>query len=90
MLKKMCLFVLIFGLFSSVYALDFSAISKSALKEKKLILLSVESDNCRYCDKMNKETFTPSENIIKIQNHYVQKIVIAEDTNLPSNLEVKY
>lgn len=90
MIKKICSVLLIFGLFSSLYALDLSTISRSALKEKKLILLSVESENCRYCEKMNKETFTPKENILKIQNHYIQKIVIEDNTDLPANLNVRY
>lgn len=90
MLNKICSILLIFGLFGPLYALDFNSMAKSALKEKKLILLSVESDNCRYCEKMNKETFTPKENILKIQSRYVQKIVIEENTDLPANFDVKY
>lgn len=90
MFKKICLFLLIFSLFNSLYALDLSSISKNALQEKKLILLSVESENCRYCEKMNKETFTPKENVMKIQSHYIQKIVIEDHIDLPVNLKVKY
>jgi len=89
-MKKLALLMFVLGIFNSLNALDFNRISKDAIKTGKLILLSVESSNCRYCEKMNKETFTPNENILKIQNHYIQKIVIAENTDLPVNLDVKY
>lgn len=39
---------------------------------------------------MNKETFTPKENVMKIQSHYIQKIVIEDHIDLPVNLKVKY
>ena len=90
MIKKISLLVLFLGIFSSMYALDLNKVSKDALKNHKLILLSVESENCHYCKKMNKETFNPTKNHSKIVSQYIQKIVIKEDTKLPNNLKVKY
>lgn len=74
----------------SLQAIDLQDVSKSALKEHKLILLSVESENCRYCEKMNKEVFTPNKYVSKINSQYIQKIVLIQDVNLPKNLKVKY
>ncbi len=90
MLRKFGFIFLLLGLFNSLFALDLSEVSKNALKEHKLILLSVESQNCFYCKKMNKEVFTPKKNISKIEKQYIQKIVIAENIQLPSNLKAKY
>ena len=79
-----------FGVFTSLYALDLNDVSKSALKEHKLILLSVESNNCHYCEKMNKEVFTPTKYTAKINSQYVQKIVKIQDIKLPKKLKVQY
>ncbi|WP_458699604.1 thioredoxin family protein [Sulfurospirillum sp. 1307] len=90
MFKKVILFFIFLGFISSVNALDFSEISKKALKENKLILLSVESLTCGYCKKMEKETFLPKNNQDKISKEYIRMSVMAEKTKLPDNLHVKY
>lgn len=90
MFKKISLFVLIFGVWSCAYALDLHKVSQNALKEHKLILLSVESEDCTFCRKMNKETFAPQENHLKIVNQYIQQIVIVEKTKLPANMKTEY
>jgi thioredoxin-related protein len=90
MLKKFSFILVLIGLFSFLQALDLNDVSKSAVKENKLILLSVESENCRYCDKMNKEVFVPNEYASKISKNYIQKIVMIENFDLPKNLKVKY
>lgn len=90
MLKKLGIFLLTLGVCSSLYALDLNSASKSALKNNKLILLSVESNNCHYCEKMNREVFTPNKYTSKINSHYVQKIVKIQDIKLPKNLKVQY
>lgn len=89
-LKKLGAILAIFIFVCSLQALDLQDVSKNALKGHKLILLSIESENCRYCEKMNKEVFTPDEYTTKINNHYIQKIVNIEDINLPKNIIVKY
>jgi len=90
MFKKLGLIMVVFGIFTSLYALDLHDVSKSALKEHKLILLSVESNNCPYCEKMNTEVFAPTKYTVKINSQYVQKIVEIQDIKLPKNLKVKY
>jgi thioredoxin-related protein len=60
LIRKIVFVLALLGVISSAQALDFTEVSKTALKEHKLILLSVESENCRYCEKMNVEVFTPT------------------------------
>jgi len=88
LLRKIGLMLIV--IVCSLQAIDLQDVSKNALKEHKLILLSVESENCRYCEKMNKEVFTPTKYVSKINSQYVQKIVQIQDVNLPKNLKVKY
>jgi len=95
MLKKSGLIVVLLvivalGIVSSVKALDLKDVSKRAEQNHKLILLSVESNNCHYCEKMNKEVFTPAKYTAKINSQYVQKIVKIQDVELPKNLKVQY
>jgi len=90
LIRKIVVVLALLGVISSAQALDFKEVSKTALKEHKLILLSVESENCRYCEKMNLEVFTPRKFTSKINAQYVQKIVKIQDIKLPKNLKVKY
>ncbi len=89
-IKKIGILFVLFGFICTLQAFDLEEISKNALKEHKLILLSVESENCRYCEKMNKDVFTPDEYTSKINTQYVQKIVKIQNINLPKNLKVQY
>ena len=70
-LKKLGFILAVFGFLCTLQAFDLQEVSKSALKEHKLILLSVESVNCRYCEKMNEEVFTPDEYSQKISHHSI-------------------
>jgi thioredoxin-related protein len=88
LLRKIGLILIV--IVCSLQAIDLQDVSKNALKEHKLILLSVESENCRYCEKMNKEVFTPTKYAAKISTQYVQKIVNIQDIKLPKNLKVQY
>ncbi len=90
MLKKLGLIIVALGVFCSLNALDLNEVSKNAIKDHKLILLSIESNNCHYCEKMNKEVFTPTKYSSQINSHYVQKIVKIQDIKLPKNLKVQY
>ncbi|WP_024955355.1 thioredoxin family protein [Sulfurospirillum arcachonense] len=90
MWKKISLIVLLLGFFSSLYALDISEESKKAISENKLVLLSVESRNCGYCVKMNKEIFSSNIYAAQIAKNYVQKIIYVEETSLPRTLQIKY
>lgn len=90
-MKKIFLtFIVIIATFATAYAVELSTISKEAIQDNKLILLSVERDNCAYCEKMNREVFAPKSNAKKINQHYIQKIVMIQKEELPENIKVKY
>lgn len=61
-----------------------------ALKEKKLILLSISSDYCPYCIKMKKNIFDNVAYIQKISRSYVHVTIMNHDPRLPKSLHVKY
>ncbi len=91
MFKKILLSLALFGFFCSTQALDWKNVSKDAFTHNKLILISVERDGCHYCEKMNREVFTPKNNIKKIDRYYVHKIVDIGNIKLPSSIkDVKY
>lgn len=64
--------------------------SKKALKEKKLILLTVKSESCPYCLKMKKDVFETKHYSEKINKKYVHVEINRDDSLLPSSLHVKY
>lgn len=90
MLKKIIVIISLFGLLSSLFALDFKELAKVAAKEHKLILLSIERPNCPYCKKMDKEVFTPKENLSHIGKHYIRQVVKGLNVKLPYNLKAQY
>ena len=61
-----------------------------ALKEKKLVLISIESDTCPYCKKMKKEIFNSSEYRNKIDQMYIYVPINTNDPSLPESLRTKY
>ena len=64
--------------------------SKKAVKEKKLILLTVKSESCPYCHKMKKDVFETKHYSEKINKKYVHVEINRDDSLLPSSLHVKY
>lgn len=64
--------------------------SIKAQKEKKLILLTVESESCPYCIKMRKDTFEVKKYRQKIAKQYIHVIIYDKDKALPDALYVKY
>lgn len=64
--------------------------SKKAVKEKKLILLTVKSEFCPYCIKMKKDVFDTPKYSEKINKKYVHVEINRDDPLLPSSLHVKY
>lgn len=64
--------------------------SKKAVKEKKLILLTVKSEFCPYCIKMKKDVFDAPKYSEKIYKKYVHVEINRDDPLLPSSLHVKY
>lgn len=61
-----------------------------ALKEKKLILLSISSEKCPYCLKLKKNVFDVAMYRQKITQSYVHVIMMNNDPKLPNFLPVKY
>lgn len=76
---------------SSLYADTFLAKEvKQAMKEKKLILLTVSSDRCPYCIKMKKDIFESPKYKAKIAQQYVYIEVMRDEILLPVGLHAKY
>lgn len=84
------LFFVFLVMTSTVFGLDFKEDSQKALKENKLILVSVESENCRYCKKMHNELFNIEKNSQEIVKEYVYNRIVVENDKLPLDLKVKY
>lgn len=61
-----------------------------AIREKKLILLSIESESCPYCKKMKKEIFNSIEYRKKIDEMYIYVPMDVNDPSLPQSLKTKY
>lgn len=64
--------------------------SRQAIKEKKLILLTIKSDTCPYCLKMKKDIFDVPKYKIQINQKYLHVEMDSKDTTLPDYLHVKY
>ena len=61
-----------------------------ALKENKLILLSVAKEGCPYCLKMQNEIFDVPKFNQQIAKKYLHVTLLQEDATLPQALHVKY
>lgn len=61
-----------------------------AIRENKLILLSVEKEGCPYCLKMQKEIFEVPKFTQQIAKKYLHITIHQEDPSLPQALHVKY
>ncbi len=72
-----------FSLFT-LHADFLEAESAKALKEKKLILLYIESDNCPYCRKMKKEIFDEATYRKKIDEKFIFVSKKSNDPTLPA------
>ncbi len=58
--------------------------SAKAIKEKKLILLTIESDTCPYCQKMKKEIFNNPTYRTKIDEKFIFVLKNTKDPTLPA------
>ena len=84
-------FVMLSFIYSFSYADAFLDKERlQALKEKKLILLSISSDYCPYWIKMKKNIFDNVAYIQKISRSYVHVTIMNHDSRLPKSLHVKY
>lgn len=88
-MKKVFGFFIALGICVNSYAIDLKSVAKEALKEHKLILLSVGRENCHYCEKMAQEIFAKKQLMNSIEKEYVHEIVMST-TKLPSYLKVQY
>lgn len=61
-----------------------------ALRENKLILLSIEKEGCPYCIKMQKDVFDVPKFNQHIAKSYLHVSINGEDPTLPQALHVKY
>jgi thioredoxin-related protein len=77
---------------SSLFGVDLEVkrASQKALKENKLILFTVESENCSYCRKMEKDVFSVKRIMNKIEKQYVRVKIVAGREAIPSYLDVEY
>jgi len=91
MFNKIMFLLVTIGVFCSAQAVDWTKVSQEAIKQNKLILVSVEREGCHYCEKMNKEVFKVKTNKTKISKDYVHMIVKINEVELPKSIkEVKY
>ncbi|WP_060825500.1 thioredoxin fold domain-containing protein [Sulfurospirillum cavolei] len=90
-MKRWLSFVLVLASMALSLNADFLDIERQrALKEHKLILLSVEKEGCPYCLKMQKEVFGVTTFDQHIAQHYLHVSIHQEDPALPKALHVKY
>lgn len=77
---------------SSLFAIDLELrrASEKALKEKKLLLFTVESENCSYCKQMDADVFSVKRVMKKIEKQYVRIKAVAGREALPNFLNVRY
>lgn len=85
-MKKLILLALLFpfgfGLFAQdkeIKWLSFDEASELAVKEPKMILVSVYTDWCGWCKKMDRETFTDNEVIDYINERFYPVKMNAEE-----------
>lgn len=85
-MKKLILLALLFpfgfGLFAQdkeIKWLSFDEASELAVKEPKMILVSVYTDWCGWCKKMDRETFTDNEVINYINERFYPVKMNAEE-----------
>ncbi|WP_041959692.1 thioredoxin family protein [Sulfurospirillum arsenophilum] len=64
--------------------------SARAIKEKKLILVNVVTENCPYCKQMQKEIFNNATYRKQIDQKFVFVSIDLYDPALPADLRTKY
>jgi len=87
------LFKLLFIAFMGITMLNASFLeeeSARAIKEKKLILVNIVTENCPYCKKMDKEIFSNATYRKQIEQKYVFVSINLYDPSLPQDLRTKY
>lgn len=64
--------------------------SAQAIKEKKLILVNIVSENCPYCKQMQKEVFNNPTYRKQIEQKFVFVTIDQMDPALPKDLRTRY
>lgn len=64
--------------------------SARAIKEKKLILVNIVTENCPYCKQMEREIFSNATYSKQIEQKYVFVSIDLYDPSLPQDLRTKY
>ena len=64
--------------------------SARAIKEKKLILVNIVTENCPYCKKMEREIFSNTTYRKQIEQKFVFVSIDLYDPALPADLRTKY
>lgn len=84
---------LLFIVFMSMTMLHASFLeeeSARAIKEKKLILVNIVTENCPYCKQMKKEIFDNATYRKQIDQKFVFVSIDLYDPALPADLRTKY
>lgn len=81
-------FMLIFLSIATLHASFLEEESVRAIKEKKLILLNIETQECPYCAKMKKEIFNNPQYRKEIDKKFIFVSVHQNDPSLPADLRV--
>lgn len=84
---------LLFIVFMSITMLHASFLeeeSARAIKEKKLILVNIVTENCPYCKQMRKEIFNNATYRKQIDQKFVFVSIDLYDPALPADLRTKY
>jgi len=84
---------LLFIVFMSMTMLHASFLeeeSARAIKEKKLILVNIGTENCPYCKQMKKEIFNNATYRKQIDQKFIFVSIDLYDPALPADLRTKY
>lgn len=87
------LFKLLLAIFMSITMLHASFLeeeSARAIKEKKLILVNIVTENCPYCKQMEREIFSNATYRKQIEQKFVFVSIDLYDPALPQDLRTKY
>lgn len=84
------IFIAIFFSVVSIHASFLEEESARAIKEKKLILVNIVTENCPYCKQMEREIFSNATYRKQIEQKFVFVSIDLYDPALPQDLRTKY
>jgi thioredoxin-related protein len=95
MLKKIPFFILLFTIFSHLYAIeldwinDYAKALKIAKKEHKDVYVFVGADECRFCDRFKKTTLQDKQLIKDLKKDYVPVYLSRDRHKIPAKFKTK-